>query len=417
MVDLVVAGNQVVTITGQIYCISANIVVRDSARLVVRDATIVVDQTYDRQYEIRAEGNGTLEWSRVVLESGNEVQLVGYDDAHLNLNGVTGSDPWRVGLHDHSAATVDASDISRVWLCDYSQMAASHSSIRTVDLFPGANASIELRGIRSGHFEEWTTQNPVASGHLSTALALHDTDVAGWSVTVGTGARVTVVDSELAGIGIELRNVSGRISGLRPGFYREWSLSSFPLQNASSELTLRDTYVADWVIRDGAQCDLTLEDSQVVLLLWGKDLSLAASRTTFVWVGLSNMPWAEFDVQDCRVQGYFRLVNSHLGLAGSLHFAQPLEIGAWHSSSVVRSFEVVSRDGRGKPLAHAAVRVTDPYGDTVAEGSTNTNGAFKFTITFDDGSYAGIWHVNLTAYGVAKTLGFQSDTTIVLAAP
>jgi hypothetical protein len=61
--------------------------------------------------------------------------------------------------------------------------------------------------------------------------------------------------------------------------------------------------------------------------------------------------------------------------------------------------------------------VTDPYGDTVAEGFTNTNGAFEFTITFDDGNYAGIWHVNLAAYGVARTLGFQSDTTIVLTAP
>jgi len=286
-----------------------------------------------------------------------------------------------------------------------------------VEISAGAGNRIELRGMKPGLFQDWDAQSVVSSGRLPLSLVLHDTYVGSWHITVSAGADVRVFDSELSCVSLELAECSGTIAGLRPGHFDQWDLAQFGLRDPSCELTLENTAVGEWVLRDGSGCSLSIEDSVISLVLWGQGLSLAAKRSSFTWVGLDDVPWADFAMEDCTLAGYLRLVNAHFSLGGSVRFLRPLEIGAWHSSSVRRGFEAIVEDKAGAPLGGAAITVLDPSGREVAQGFSTAAGLFSFKLTFDDRNRSQTWSIVLPAYGLTRRLGFLTDTPLLLSVP
>jgi hypothetical protein len=122
-------------------------------------------------------------------------------------------------------------------------------------------------------------------------------------------------------------------------------------------------------------------------------------------------------MQDCTFSNYLRLVDADVSLSGAVHFAQPFEIGGWHSSSVRRSFEVLVRNARGTPVSHAVMRVMDPTGREVSKGTTTADGRFLFQVTFGDDSHNRTWKLTLPDYGVTKSFSFLTDTPLVVQVP
>ena len=412
---LVLTGNQVVTIEGETYCMEGGITVQDSAHLIIRSTTLVVHQDYDWQHSIRVLDDGILELTDVIFESDRAVQVVGQDDAQLDLSMVAGSFPWRVMVFDRSSSRIDNVDMSALNLFGRTRTEVSRSTIHgAIDLAVGEMTIIELQGIQSGYFEDWFVQSIVKSGELPLALSLQDTEVGNWGIVVSRGARASISDSHVVHVSLELAGTSGTISGLRPGRFGEWSLEDFGLQDASCTLDLKNTLVDEWVLRDGSQCDLSIEGSQISLVLWGEGLSLSASASVFPWTGISYVSWASFSMQQCTIEGYLRLVDAHVSIEGGVHFARPLELGAWHSSSVRRTYDVLVHDADGNPLSYAAVRITDQYGRLVTEGMTTRGGQYTFQIKFNDSNRTRTWSVSLPELGVTETFGFFSDSPILL---
>jgi hypothetical protein len=426
--DLVLDGEQVLTIENKDLVQHGNIVLKGRARLSLRNAVVVVLPKDRPRADITMEGDAALEAtdsmllpgpdpSNLYVSASERAGITLTRSAFFNVLNVTGQARAAIAgstLHsgviglseqDGTFGIVQAGGQARVAIAD--------STVGSIALVFGPEASVALTGLQPGTYQRWSLGPPDGA---SFSLDLTNTTVLpsilvggmerGWAVFADAASRITVWDSRLNKLvvgGIQKESVS--FSGLQLNRPVDFSYKNIRLSNTS--------VFAQWgFITDS---ELTVTDSDG---FW-----------TFVFgsstVRLVNTRMLEFDPRE--FTGVLEFVNARWCCAAEVigdnafvirgtvtvtpELAQAL---VWFTSQVTREFPVQVVDAQSQPVAGARLHAL--RGGHPVEADANASGNAVLTLPFSDDSYKQPWTLTVTApTGTAtRTLDFFASTPLVI---
>lgn len=95
--DIILTGNQVMVIENTTYTQTGNIFVRESAKLIIKNSTLIFNQRYHEEFRIAVQDNGTFEVIETTIETGilqNElVEIIAQNKANIIFERAN----WRAG--------------------------------------------------------------------------------------------------------------------------------------------------------------------------------------------------------------------------------------------------------------------------------------------------------------------------------
>lgn len=397
---LVLGGSERVVITEGVLCVGGDIVLRDNARLEIRNATLRVtgfrDTVWGPWAFIYVHDSAQVVMQNVLVEAPVTDPLLRvslYGTSRADVDGVRLSGTLLFGLHAEGLSTARVRDARF-----FSAVVAGQASVELVESrvdwslglqFSGSSSS-EFSGVRPGFYSSWDLQREPSKGMQ---LSLRNTYVGGWSLEVFEAARLVVRDSTLSRVFINLTETPSRLAGMRVGHHLSWSLQETPADSRTGNVTLINTTVNSWLLGlERLRGPLQLSDSQLAGLIMGR----STSPISFERTSVHNLQvWDNQQTWDCSslvVEGGIDLTGARLSVSGSLEFLSSAPTVIWLNSSVGREYEVQVHNRDGQPARGLAVRVEDPLGRIITYTS-DQDGVARFTIWFSDTTYDKTWHL------------------------
>lgn len=401
--DLIIDGSSTFLIEDETYCQTGNIIVQDNAKLIVRNATLVMNMSFVDQYSILARNSGRLEMENVTVQSSYPVNITAHNRAHVNLNGLS-STYVALWISNNSLAVLERSEIVTLDVREGARAELIDSSVIAFVRLGFDRSFVELSELRPRFYEAWTMDFPMV-------LNLRRANIGNWAIVVSGSAKVRVEESILQSVGMVFKGVRGTLRNLHPGFYESWELSSQDLDFAMLDLSLRRTTITEgWGIGFDGGCNIEFQDSQVAL--WGGRWNfITLTRTTVPWFNPANFS-GNLQFNESTFSGYMNIHSSSMTWKGSVGFLNTVDLNNFYASTVGREFVVQVVDREGQPVANASVQVSDPEGQAIFSGKTNGQGEATFTITFNDTNYRESWTVALPDYDLEKRIGLLTSTPV-----
>jgi len=413
--DLLVGWGKVVTIENCNYQQEGDIYVEDGGTLVVRDATIRMQMDYDEQYVLRVRGEGKLEIanSRITGSYANSIQAS--DRGQATLSGVPG-ERLRLWVRGESSFTVSDSTIGMITLDDRARLDVRRSRIESeVRLHPHAEAPLTLSGLAPGHYDDFRLSGGSVAGPVPFQLTLEETDVGAWAVRIAeAGDDVTIENSQLAHIVMLLKDVSGRMEGLRAGLYQEWDSRALGLNRLPYRLRLRNTTLTEgWSpgVMNGGPIELVNCDIAVLSVTGETDLTFVDS--TVLWLGVAGLQ-GSFSFIRSEIESFYEVEDTQAVWRGDVRFGIKRFGGGWHDSSIRRIYAVQVVDEQGRPVAGARVRVKDAWGSPPRDYIADGDGQVEIELGFTDKTCRSTWTLSLPGYATERAVTFFSATPLVL---
>jgi len=413
--DLVLTGNESLSIDNQKYVVNGNIYLSGNARLTVRNSEIEV-QHYPRQ-EIFISGQATLEaentiFSGFIHSSFSEQSTLTMNRAFLiNLIDITGQ---AQGTIRNSCLFQDRFGLLQVG--GQAQATVDDSVVGAIGLQIPAGFPVAIDGLAPGYFEHWSAQEDIST-NLTYDVVLNRSETKenpgysggfemGWNVFTVSDADLSISNSVLNKLVINFANEDVQFSGLVRG-------QSVDFDHAF--LHLRDTEVqGQWgiFVSNG---ETRIDDSDGVWL-WPQ-----GAKDTYITDTAVN----EFDprqytgtihlTDSSMTNGFEIFENSVFRLEGSVNM---LAIGPLFTSDsrMTRNFEVAVVDGRdGTPFVDLDLTLTKD-GASVWSGKTDSSGRTDFDITFDVNNYQDTWTLSTSSSSIslAKAISISTDTPVMI---
>ncbi len=392
-----------------------NIYLRDSSRLIIRNATFKITR-YQRMlnhWGIHLEGTSSLEVDNSKLVPGEGTLFVVEADGRAQIT--MKDSPTEIHLFTVSGgakAVVENSEIvgeigGAVSPCCNACIRIKNSKIGSVSLGIPNGARFEAEGLGTGFFERWDLHENAKTSEIDYNLTLENTELVtddlgpgpferGWVIFTDSGARVRIKESELRKVIIELHDEKAEFSHLLLETTTNFSYKSIDLENV--------TVTGQWGIFLNGSSEVTVKDSDG---FW--TFIYDSSKLTLINTHMNEFDPRNFSgeivFENCRWDMAAEIIeNNNFVLKGSLTIG---EIGgfSWEDSTVTRIFDVI-----GKENAEIALK---KGGEPVWQGKTDGQGEASFSIKFDDTNFYDSWELEDSS-GAKVGVDFFSATPITL---
>lgn len=436
--DLILEGDDILVIENCIYVLNGELLVKDNARLILRNAELSVKLKTGWHWQL------DLLPSPFVILFNNSARFEAYNSSIFYPEHGLG-----IGFLQFSEAIVEASNVSRtiIYGDDESTIHVSDSSIG--DLIVTKNAICEV------------INSDIAS--ISSQLKYHFHMRGQWD-----NCRVEVWNSTVKDVYIELKNcTNAKVSSPFSGFHRFWnSYNDLNVDGSAFNLTLHDTNVKGklslaslsgslkvlnrndlsrvdvWngslLVSNSSMPALSCEEGSVTeaeeSVFWGllirddADVSISRSKTGKIYLNHFKGT-AIFD--NVLINQVFSSEYCECYIGGSIRFGENASAQKihWAYGVVTRNFEVQThREERGLP--HVNLILYDQENTPIWSGETDRDGKASFNISFCKNwqlnepykyvtNYEDLWTLEAEKgeASINVTVGFLSDTPIVLAFP
>jgi len=417
--DLVIAGHQVFTIEDQTYCQTGNIYVLDNARLIVRNATLVMHMGFDGQYRIYVVDSAEIEMKNFKLESSHETVFFSTDTTLINITN-TNFSPILLHCERNSKAIINNVIMDELKLYDSCSATVVDSAVnRLIWLHFGGTAKVELSKLSPGLFEAWDLHVDMEVVNVPLSLKLQDTYVGAWSIHAQDAANIVIRDSVLSSLAIVLDSARGVISEIKPGFYNNWDLhKEGGLGNTFLQLTLINVSISQpWVIYLAGACNLTIRDSIIVV-----DIPYGASNITIansILTGPFSISeyWGNLNFETAELKVAINIYDSTFSIKGNVSFSSDTRVEQWSSAEITRTYDVVVQNQQGIPLSGVSLQIEAPDGQLSIIGRTDAEGKVSFDLTFNDDNYQDEWTLKAALPDgevITRSIKFLTDTPIVI---
>lgn len=434
--DLVIEGNKVFSIESITYCQFGPIHVRNNAKLIVRNGTLIVNRSshiedariffnddsqfeidhssvssnYDTYFLLADHTNGQISHSHMYIrvEMGGESSL-NIADSYFELG---------VGVGESATLTVTNSTMGLGFSVGYS-------------------ASASCSQLRPGYYSDWNLHRDCSVKDLPLDVTLVETTIRDWRVAAVDSAVVTLDNCSLLGLGLRGEvNVTVRNStvyhqvdvSFRPGQVLEIrDLRSGYIENGSIKddltLTVQNSQVEGWGIEPNG-ANVTIEDSELRMLHLG---SLNPTVATEVNVINSFIHRLNLGLYDGTLSFINSTVKSVWGfprwstatIKGSVEFIneEPIlvEEEPWYAATVTREFPVIVQDSSGSPLPNVDLELYSPLDELIWSGKSDSEGKATFELIFNDDNHQDEWTLKATLPDgeiIARRIGFLTDTPV-----
>jgi len=441
--DLILKGDDVLLIENSTYILNGVLLVRDRAKLILRNAELYVQEKTSwtpadlLPFFIHAMFNNSA-----TLEAYNS--SIYYPSSRLD-----------VGFFQNSRALIESSDFTRtvIWGDEESTIKICNSNIRGLGIARDAQCEVigsEVLSISGPFVRTLYLLGPERQNQF-------------W----GEG-RVEVRNSTIHHVIIQLRNfTAASVSSPIKGFHRFWNTyKDLSVEGLVFNLTLHDTNVTGTLslsafsggslkilnrndvmsigIEDGS---LQVSNSSLLVLGCGKGSTVEVEDSIFGWlhfendakIGLARSKADLLIIDGFKGAAFFDnfLVNeiwlddSEAYIGGSIKFGENATLEVyWEKGAITRNFEVRTHRGR-RVLPGVKLTLYDKEGAPVWSGETGKDGKAYFNITFCKlwplyepfkyvTNYEDLWRLEAskgeTSYNASVGL-FQTDTPIVFAFP
>jgi hypothetical protein len=418
--DLILEGNQVLEITGEIVCVHGNIIVKDNARLILNDATLRMDRFvpsfWDNWARFDVYDSANAEIRNVVFDLPNgAIWLGSHDQAVVNMENVTMTGGGS-GLHLQADGDSD--------------MHVASSSVFEADVFGSANMTIQdsqlawavrmgldgeqkivLTDVVPGQFDNWEfPTNQQVPFHIS----LQNTSVGAWSIIIGEGADVEITDSIIDHLALHLGEARGSLHGLTPGHFSSWSLHGDNQINCATRVELANTTVRNALdLHFSARAEIIIQDSTLSTLGFVDgylDLALENSDVDFLQ---AHDVLGKITSNGSSITGGVEFDNAMLTLAGNIFISPDCYVVNWQNSTIIREYSVRVEEEYDSPAVGALVELESPRGQRLSR-TTDEEGFVTFEIIFDDSNYADDWTLTVLTEerSITRLVGFLSSSPV-----
>lgn len=391
-------GQEKMVIANVVFHQAGSIWLHDSASLVIRNATLIFSKfdkfawgpgLWGARQCISAhdESSIVMENVEILIASGEgnaNIRVDAAGDSHVTLQNVRMPNGYAYGL---GTGTLDVSNSLlrglNVFRSSTVSIASSHL-LNGLLLVVGGSTSGVLSALHPGYINEWSSSTDADLLNEPFSLKLTKTTVDyGWWVRVVDLAQLTIRNSQIVQIGLQLNESVGTISGLRTGLYESWSLAKQSLQ-ADINLSLENVEVGGWsVFLRNPSRDITLINCEV----GGVSIDGGSSKITFQdsWIGgfqISDF-YGTLKLVNSSVKVGLQLNHSWLTLEGTFKFSEG-SVVLWDQSTIVRTFQVRVLTSTGTPLPGVRIKAVGPYSSTFST-VTNESGEANLWVTFAGG--------------------------------
>ena len=444
--NLLLTGNQQLTLEDEILYVEGNVILKDSAKLVLINATLRFEQTYHEEYKLALYGRTTL-WlknstidatfdiiqvslhdrSRLVATSSqikHEIVLLDSGEVELTGSAVDGFVAEEDGYQFHSHG-----GIARATL--------RNTSIHELTLGVARYCKLKVQGLRPGnHVNFYLGPKQVKAGFIPYEIDIEDCKIEHCDFAVSKYAdvefqkceifqlgcydtgKVLVTDSTVSQVVLRLQNLYVSFGGLKKGLFTDWSLSSTKGWLPCSIRFVNSQITEGWYLRlRGGSYHIS--DSVIVRL---RDEFDTSSDQYY----LENcciqewQPWWDHGtvtLKNCILGTIYAPDGATPTLRGDFCVLNPKISDFWgpwrNNSTITRYFPIVVHDARGKPVSRAVFELIGPDGNVVQKGATNAQGEAEIKIIFDGNNFGKQWSLRIPLLDKVQPVMIASPTPIL----
>lgn len=413
--DIILEGKDFLKLENGTFKQFGNVYLKNGSQLILRNATFYISR-YQRllnHWGIYLEDKASLEIRDSKLVPGKEALVVIHarDRTRVDMK----NSPTKIHLFTMSGnarATVENSEIVGDiggLVCAHGKacVKVSNSKIGAVNLWIPSGATFEASGLGTGFFEEWNLQEDTKVSGIDYNITLINTELVkdtigpgpferGWPVFIDSGANVTIKDSELRKVVIELHDEKAQFANLALETPTNFNYRNIHLKN----VTVR----GQWGIFLHGSSDVIVRDSDAFWTFIYDDSTLTLNNTHMNEFDPRNFH-GQIIFENCRWDTAAEIIeNNDFTIKGSLEIG---EIGgfSWEDSKVTRVYDVI-----GKPNTELILTKEEKI---VWQGKTDKNGKVSFSIKFDDTDFYDSWGLK-DNLDIHIKVGFFSTTPIKL---
>ncbi len=436
--DLVLRGNETLVIEGITYCQHGNILVQDNAKLIIRNGTLIFQQSYHGEYSLNFSGNSALEIDNGDIESQHAYPLNFTGKSMATVAGTTSQielSSAQFFMADNSRLRLENCNVLHLDIAGSSLLTASRCDLHEVaiDLTNNAQGTLKLH---RGHYDNWNLHTDNNLQDVPIDITLEDTGVSNWNPEVHGSATITISECEVfqlsvgdrANVTIENSTIAMpvigfstgrtiRIDGLGSGFIEDWHLTSLDLTSSARLCIRNSTIERGWMILSYGT-PLTIKGSKITRLsLSGVYLQATVIAGSDLGDLVLNRYYGTVDFDNSAVVDLWSPRNSKSRLKGTVSFSKKQRFsgeGPWYNSSITREFPVLVKDASGSPLPKTILNLYSPDGSLTWTGMTDAEGKAVFEITFDDNNSEAEWALKAPALGATIPVELLTDTPILV---
>jgi hypothetical protein len=466
--DYIVEGTEVHTIENKLLRITGNLIVRDSAKLVVRNSHIILNVTTFCSYWAKVQDDATFEVENSVLDRASEtnVNLSVGDGATLTMDNTTSY--WDIPA-DGGTVRVDSSQIigsNGIYWKGYAptQLTLENSSVKILMMsFRGEQEQISLPRLEPG-----TLDNLLVTTSEGASLDLKNSSVQEWVLELwddpcredpNNEKHLIVENSELSGLWIWIHpDAYMKVSNLvLPESFDNWNLrSNFETSGLGYDITLINTTlgggsvanlklltVGKLEVQDVVGCqiapwgsaEISVENSRIEygFIMRGNENYVRISNTTITgctiyfiegWLHIpepigGDNHTVEFSNTKIESDVNWEVSCNQAEIKGEVTILTPMDQVTWDHGTIIREYPLVAKDEAGNPISNATIELFDPQSNLVWSGLTDNEGKVFLSMMFTNENYADEWEIKASIEGtnVSRKLGFLTSTPVILSLP
>jgi|GEM_PF-4709205 len=406
--DIVITGNESLTIADATYYQRGNVSITGRGQLILRNATLYVEQEYYQQYVVVVQDEGRLVADSSRIDSNYRIAVQIFDQAEATLTDFTTG--WLVPGGEAAVRCENVHLLNELIVFDNPRVQMSNSTIAALDVFLSGKTPATLRNVRPG---KWASVDFGAMFEIGEhpALTFENTEVGYVNLAVPyPGAALTCFDCQL-GVTIDTEAPPTLVlDGLTRGQYDDLSVGDVRLVRCQVEF---------WLIHPNAtHAELQVKAcSDLMTHFTAGNTHAVISDSTVNLCALSYHGDIEF--QNSILQGGMVFKNSGFEMSGSVRFAAGVEFITWYNTTVERSYDVVARNRQGIPIPGVEITLTQGGGEPLAFATTDRDGRAVLKISFSDKNRGAAWQLKATypdRTSVTRTIAFFTPSPIVVVA-
>jgi hypothetical protein len=405
--DLIINGTQTYVVENCTYIQRGNILVSDSANMIVHNSVFTMDQDYWHQFQFIVDEQARLEItnSSVDAPKGFGLECLGYSKINMNQSDLRGMGIWADGGASVLVSNCTAPGLNPSGNC---RMVVLNSSLDAIGLYippwsdPGFIGVID--GLQPGYIGYLRLRQNQTAIDVECDLTLANTTVNCWNLSVPHETKVVLSNSTIETLWILYHQVDVEIHGLHQGYFEDFDIFN---------LTLRKIRISDIMVAISDSASAKLIDTTVSLHFFEGECSASLSNSDAIpFYARFSSGILSFDRSSLACDG---IVGTQLYILGNVTHVEWQ--GDWFSSNVTRSYTIVMRDTSNNSLDNIELTLFGPNETALLHGFSDNWGTASFNITFADLNYTDTLNLQTYKkgfYNVSETISLLSSTPICI---
>ena len=454
--DIILTGNQIMTIENTTFTQTGNIFVRDNAKLILKNATLIINQRYHEEFCMWVTGSGKFEVINSVIDvsiPGENFGVTFLDNSEVFVEnsdleegkvyfdfGIAGG----IGPYPEFSGTAVIQN-SKLHSLGFSITPTSggrirvsnsnsiHLTLRFRDNYEGTFSDLKPGLFASWHYKqgnwdislEGTTINViVVACDGPSQITIYNSEIFQFSSCAPIKEiKMKAVNSKIRQVWVHgLSSISAQFWNLKRGWNNYLKLSDHASCDSLPEIILENTEVLDWWGLSAFNgSTISIGDSFIEFRSYGGGNHVNISNSEVVELMLYATPNSLliFDNTIIRRLNVYVPPNS-IVIKGTITFPDEAKISNWYPPSrIKRNYPIHFLDKQGNTISNATLHLYDKYGGLVWTGATDQNGISNFDIEFNDNNYLDMWKLEINYGGgkINKEIKLLSSTPIYLYYP